>query len=52
MGTGIFLTELLQGAKIGKDFNAILESMAALPFLETTQNTWIKAEKLIIADRP
>ena len=43
VGTGIFLTELLQGAKIGKEFNAILESMAALPFLETTQNTWIKA---------
>ena len=50
--TGIILTELLQGAKIEKEFNAILESMAALPFLETTQNTWVKAEKLIIADRP
>jgi predicted nucleic acid-binding protein len=36
VGTGIVLTELLQGAKIEKEFNAILESMAALPFLETT----------------
>jgi tRNA(fMet)-specific endonuclease VapC len=44
--TGIVLTELLQGAKIEKEFNAILESMAALPFLETTQNTWIKAGRI------
>ena len=46
VGTGIVLTELLQGAKIEKEFNAILESMAALPFLETTQNTWIKAGRI------
>jgi len=46
VGTGIVLTELLQGAKIEEEFNAILESMAALPFLETTQNTWIKAGRI------
>ena len=46
VGTGIVLTELLQGAKIEKEFDAILESMAALPFLETTQNTWIKAGRI------
>lgn len=46
VGTGIVLTELLQGAKIEKEFNAILESMAGLPFLETTQNTWIKAGRI------
>ena len=46
VGTGIVLTELLQGAQIEKECNAILESMAALPFLETTQNTWIKAGRI------
>ena len=46
VGTGIVLTELLQGTQIEKEFNAILESMAALPFLETTQNTWIKAGRI------
>jgi tRNA(fMet)-specific endonuclease VapC len=44
--SGIILTELLQGAKIEREFNAILESMVALPFLKTTQNTWIMAGKI------
>lgn len=46
VGSGVVLTELLQGAKIEKEFNAILESMTALPFLETTLNTWIKAGRI------
>lgn len=46
VGAGIVLTELLQGSKIEKEFNAILESMAALPFLETTKNTWIRAGRI------
>jgi len=51
VGSGIILTELLQGAKIEKEFNAILESMVAPPFLETTQNTWIKAGRISYALR-
>jgi tRNA(fMet)-specific endonuclease VapC len=46
VGTGIVLTELLQGAKVEKEFDAILESLAALPFLETTQSTWVTAGKI------
>ncbi len=44
--SGIILTELLQGAKIEKEFDALLESMVALPFLETTLNTWIEAGRI------
>ena len=47
--TGIILTELLQGAKIEKEFESILESMLALPFLETTHNTWIQAGRISFA---
>ena len=43
---GIILTELLQGAKIEKEFNAILESFIVLPFLNTTMDTWIRAGKI------
>ena len=42
---GIILTELLQGAKIKNEFDAILESMLALPRLETNLTTWIEAGK-------
>jgi predicted nucleic acid-binding protein len=49
--TGIILTELLQGAKIEKEFESILESMLALPFLETTLNTWIQAGRISFALR-
>jgi hypothetical protein len=49
--TGIILTELLQGAKIEKEFESILESMSALPFLETTLNTWIQAGRISFALR-
>jgi predicted nucleic acid-binding protein len=51
VGTGIVVTELLQGAKLEKEFNAILESMVALPLLETNLNTWIKAGKISYALR-
>ena len=44
--TGIILTELLQGAKIKKEFESILESMLALPFLETTLSTWIQSGRI------
>lgn len=43
---GIVLTELLQGAKIEKEFEAILENFTALPFFDATINTWIKAGKI------
>lgn len=43
---GIILTELLQGAKIENELESILESIIALPFLETTLDTWVKAGKI------
>jgi len=49
--TGIILTELLQGAKIEKEFESILESMLALPFLKTTLNTWIQSGRISFALR-
>jgi tRNA(fMet)-specific endonuclease VapC len=44
--TGIVLTELLQGAKLKNEFDAILDSMLALPFLDAKTNTWIEAGRL------
>ena len=49
--TGIILTELLQGAKIKKEFEYILESMLALPFLETTLSTWIQSGRISLVLR-
>lgn len=43
---GVILTELLQGAKIEKEFNEILESIVALPILETNLDTWIQAGRI------
>lgn len=43
---GVILTELLQGARIEKEFNAILENFLALPFLETNIDTWTKAGRI------
>ena len=45
-GAGIILTELLQGAKIEKEFNSIIESFTALPFLETSLTTWIESGRI------
>ncbi len=42
----VILTELLQGAKIEKEFNAILENFIVLPFLNTTIDTWVRAGKI------
>ena len=44
--TGVVVTELLQGAKQKSEFDAILDSIVALPFLDATLNTWIEAGSL------
>ena len=43
---GVVLTELLQGAKIEREFKLILESVTALPFLETKLTNWIDAGRI------
>ena len=43
---GIILTELLQGAKIRKEFDAVLEGMVSLPILNPTLNTWVEAGRI------
>ena len=43
---GIILTELLQGARKKTEFNQILDNIVALPYLETTHQTWVSAGKL------
>ena len=43
---GIVLTEILQSAKIKTEFDAILESMLALPILEASLTTWIEAGRI------
>jgi tRNA(fMet)-specific endonuclease VapC len=48
---GIVLTEILQGAKIKTEFDAILESMLALPLLEASLTTWIEAGRISFALR-
>ena len=48
---GIVLTEILQGAKIKTEFDAILESMLALPLLEASLMTYIEAGRLSFALR-
>ena len=48
---GIVLTEILQGAKIKTEFDAILESMLALPILEASLTTWIEAGRISFALR-
>ena len=48
---GIVLTEILQGAKVKREFDAILESMLALPLLEASLTTWIEAGSISFALR-
>ena len=48
---GIVLTEILQGAKIKTEFEAILESMLVLPLLEASLTTWIEAGRISFALR-
>ena len=43
---GIILTELLQGARIEKEFDAILSVMTAVPLLEPTLETWVQAGRI------
>ena len=51
MLAGIVLTEILQGAKIKTEFDAILKSMLALPLLEASLTTWIEAGRISFALR-
>lgn len=44
--TGIILTELLQGAKLEKEFEAILSIVSAVPVLEATLETWVQAGRI------
>jgi tRNA(fMet)-specific endonuclease VapC len=50
-GAGIILTELLQGAKIEKEFEIILNNYTALPLIKENINTWISAGKISFALR-
>lgn len=43
---GVILTELLQGAKVQQEFDDLLDSMLAIPVLETDPNTWIETGRL------
>jgi len=43
---GVILTELLQGAKVQQEFDDLLDSMLAIPVLETDLNTWIETGRL------
>jgi len=43
---GVILTELLQGAKVQQEFDDLLDSMLAIPVLETNLNTWIETGRL------
>jgi predicted nucleic acid-binding protein len=43
---GVILAELLQGARVQEEYDALLDSMLALPVLETGLNTWIEAGRL------
>ena len=43
---GVVLTELLQGARVQEEYDALLDSMLAIPVLETDLNIWIEAGRL------
>lgn len=43
---GIILTELLQGARAQEEYDVLLDSMLALPVLETELDTWIETGEL------
>jgi len=44
--TGIVLTELLQGARVEHEFEAIKETLTALSFVEPSLTTWIEAGRI------
>jgi len=43
---GVILTELLQGARAQEEYDVLLDSMLAIPVLETELSTWIEAGRL------
>ncbi len=43
--SGIILAELLQGAKIEKEYREIKDNMIVFPFLEANYETWLSAGK-------
>ena len=45
-GAGIILAELLQGAKVEKEYNAILYNYTALPIVDETIDTWVMVGKI------
>ena len=48
---GVILTELLQGARTQEEYDALLDSMLALPDLETDLNSWIETGRLALTLR-
>ncbi len=44
--TGVVLAELLQGAKIEKEFKKIHDNFTVFPYLETTRQTWLSTGEL------
>ncbi|MBN2034886.1 MAG: PIN domain-containing protein [Deltaproteobacteria bacterium] len=44
--TGIVLTELLRGARVEREFEAIKETLTALSFAEPSLATWIEAGRI------
>jgi len=43
---GIVLAELLQGCRTSEEGDALKEALLALPYLEVTQTTWVKAGEI------
>ena len=43
---GVILAELLQGCRSREERNEVAEGVPALPYLEVTQTTWLKAGDL------
>lgn len=43
---GVVLAELLQGCRSRKDREEIEEGLLALPYLETTRDTWVTAGEI------
>lgn len=44
--TGVILTELLQGARIEKEYHEIEDNMNVIPFLEAGYQSWLSAGKM------
>ncbi|MBI2886098.1 MAG: PIN domain-containing protein [Chloroflexi bacterium] len=43
---GVVLAEVLQGARGEPEFNRLRTLLAALPYVETTKGTWLRAGEL------